>query len=67
MVDDNNDDTGKHYDYEIRLTKRWLIIWTKIPELLNPSVNPVFCAANSRLVTKEGKLITLKEHQTQTR
>ena len=22
MVDDNNDDTGKHYDYEIRLTKR---------------------------------------------
>jgi len=40
---------------------------TQIPELLNPSVNPVFCAANSRLVTKEGKLITLKEHQTQTR
>ena len=37
----------------------------KIPELLNPWVNPVFCGANSRLVTKEGKLITLKEHQNQ--
>ena len=48
---------------EIKIMKETLYENSKIPELLNPWVNSVFCGANSRVVTKEGKLITLKEYQ----
>ena len=48
---------------KIKIMKETLYENSKIPELLNPWVNSVFCGANSRVVTKEGKLITLKEYQ----
>ena len=48
---------------KMKIMKETLYENSKIPELLNPWVNSVFCGANSRVVTKEGKLITLKEYQ----